>query len=26
VGGVGVSYGEGYSTKQELKWMRSVSN
>ena len=25
VGGVGVSYGEGYSTKQELKWMRSVS-
>ena len=25
VGGVGVSYGEGYSTEQEQKWMRSVS-
>ena len=25
VGGVGVSYGEGYSTEQEQKWMRSVA-
>ena len=25
VGGVGVNYGEGYSTEQEYKWMRSVA-